>query len=260
MKLKTLARSAAKFAALPLGIARPRRPDDVVILLYHKVGVGDREIDLPAYQFERQMQRLAETEVLLTLDEATKPGAPGGVVVTIDDGYRDFHDVVLPVLVRYGIPLTLYLATSLVANGTRPGTDSLTWGQLREAVGTGLVTVGAHTHSHADLSVASEVEAESEMRRSKELIEDHLGVACRHFSYPWSLCSPPADRMARRMFDSAALAWMTNHRRRMDLHALGRTPVLRGDGSLFFNAKLAGLLDGEALVYRLLRRGPWRRT
>ena len=125
------------------------------------------------------------------------------MVVTFDDGYRDFHDTALPLLVKHRVPAVLYLATSLVANGHGAApSDALTWTQLREAVDTGLVTIGSHTHGHADLSKASEREAEDEMRRSKDLIEDHLGTACTHFAYPWAVGSPAADRAARRLFRS----------------------------------------------------------
>jgi peptidoglycan/xylan/chitin deacetylase (PgdA/CDA1 family) len=123
-----------------------------------------------------------------------------------------------------------------------------------------LVTVGAHTHNHADLSRADEAAAEGEMRRSKELVEDRLSVACRHFAYPWAVGSDAADRVARRLFDSAALdAWKTNRRGRIDPYRLGRTPILRSDGETFFGLKARGFLDGESLAYRLVRRGPWGR-
>jgi hypothetical protein len=96
------------------------------------------------------------------------------------------------------------------------------------------------------------------MRRSKELIEDRLQVACRHFAYPFAVSSEAAARVARRMFASAAVdAWRTNRLGRVDPYQLGRTPVLRSDGWTFFRAKVAGRLDGEALLYRALRRGPW---
>ena len=52
------------------------------------------------------------------------------------------------------------------------------------------MTVGAHTHSHVDLSHASEQVCQDEMARSKGLVEDRLGVACRHFAYPWAVGSP----------------------------------------------------------------------
>jgi len=244
-----------------VGAARPRRPGDVVILLYHRVGVGDREIDMPASAFERHMAGLAEREQMLTIHDVAARDGRGGVVVTVDDGYADFYRHALPVLVRHRIPAVLYLASGLVANGQgTPDSEALTWTQLEEAIATGLVTVGAHTHGHTDLTRATERQAEDEMRKNQVLVEDRLGVPCRHFAYPWSVGSPAADRVARRMFDTAALdAWRTNRRGRIDPHRLGRVPVLRSDGQVFFRAKVAGSLDSEALVYRALGRGPWGR-
>jgi peptidoglycan/xylan/chitin deacetylase (PgdA/CDA1 family) len=259
----SLARKAVKAAVLPGGIVSRRRQGDVVVLLYHRVGGRGGEIELPAALLERQLATLAEHERVLDLDQVVAGDTGGGVVVTVDDGYRDFHDSVLPLLVRYRIPAVLYLATSLVAGegATGDDPDALTWTQLAEAVATGLVTVGAHTHGHTDLSRAPERVCQEEMARSKELVEDRLGVACRHFAYPWAVGSPAADRVARRLFDSAALdAWRTNRSGAIDPWRLGRTPVLASDGLAFFRAKVQGRLDGEALAYRLLGRGPWRRA
>lgn len=257
---ETLARKAIKVAALPAGAVRRRRPGDVVILLYHRVGDNPSEIELSAPMFERQLAFLADHHTVLTLDEALGDPGGGGVVVTVDDGYRDFHEVVLPLLVRYQVPAVLYLATSLVRNGGGPP-DGLTWSQLEECAASGYVTVGSHTHSHADLSKASETAAAEEMRRAQELIEDRLGVACRHFAYPWAVAGPPAERAARQLFDSAALdAWRTNRRGQIDPWRLGRAPVLRSDGMAFFRAKVSGALDAESMAYRLAGRGPWGRA
>ena len=152
----------------------------------------------------------------------------------------------------------MYLATSLVRNNGGPA-DHLTWSQLGEAASTGLVTIGSHTHGHADLSRASEREAEQEMRRSKDLIEDRLGIECKHFAFPWAVASPHAVRAAAKLFESSALdAWRTNRFGRIDPQRIGRTPILRSDGQAFFRAKLGGMLDTEAAFYRLARRGPWR--
>ena len=259
-----LVRKAVKLAAIPAGSAREAAGTDIVMLLYHRIGVGRREIDLERSAFERQLQVLAAGNRGRTLDDAL---VTGGVVVTFDDGTADFHEHALPLLERYRVPALLYLATGLVAGpggwGSRPvgpnGEGSLAWSQVEEAVAGGFVSIGSHTHSHADLSRVDEGMAEEEMRRSKELIEDRVGHACNHFAYPWAVASAAADRAARRHFDSAALAWRTNRRGRLDPFTLGRLPVLRNDGPMFFQAKVSGRLDAEAIAYRLLRRGPWRR-
>lgn len=246
----------------PLGSAGRRRPGDFVVLLYHRVGAAGSEIELPVDVFERQLRDLVANERVTTLDDALTGANGGGVVVTFDDGYRDFHEVVLPLLVKHGVPALLYLATGLVANGAgTPSRDALTWTQLREAADTGLVVVGSHTHGHADLSKTTAAQAEDEMRRSKHLIEDRLGMACEHFAYPWAVGSAAADRSARRLFRTAALdAWRTNRAGRVDPHRLGRVPILRSDGRFFFRRKVRGQLDSEALLYRALGRGPWGRA
>jgi len=255
----SMARRAAKAAVLPAGLLRPRRRGDLVVLLYHRVGVGEGEIDLPREVFERQMRTLAEAGEARSLDEALGNGSRGGVVVTFDDGTPDFHEHVLPCLIRNRIPAVLYLATGPVEERPNGNGRAVAWSQLREAVSTGLVTVGSHTHTHRPLVHVSEAEAEEEMRRSKDLIEDRLEVECGHFAYPFAAGSEDADRAARRLFRTAALhAWRTNRAGRTDPHRLGRTPVLRSDGHAFFRAKARGMLDGEAWVYRALRRGPWR--
>jgi peptidoglycan/xylan/chitin deacetylase (PgdA/CDA1 family) len=238
------------------GLATGARAGDLVVLLYHRIGVASGEIGLSISTFDRQLELLSAPGVVTTLDEAIGSGA-AGVVITVDDGYRDFVDHAVPLLVRHRVPALLYLATGLVDGDGDP--ERLSWGMLRDAVSTGYVTIGSHTHNHADLSRADERTAEDEMRRSKDLIEHHLGVSCDHFAFPWAVGSPAARRSAERLFTSAALsAWRPNRHGQIDRYDIGRTPVLRSDGHLFFRAKVKGRLNAEALAYRALGRGPWR--
>lgn len=254
-------RTGLKLAALPLGAVSGRRSGDVVILCYHRAGAGGREIDIPRDLFVEQLEFLAAEGDAVSLD-ASLTDSRGGVVLTFDDGFRDFHDVVLPNLVRLGLPAVLYLATSFVGAGDRRSgigpTEALTWPMLDEIVATSLVTIGSHTHGHVDLSSATVTEADDEMRRSKEIIEDRLGRPCVHFAYPWGKASAAAERVAEGLFETAALeAWRTNRSGSTNRHRLGRTPVLRSDAGFFFRAKANGRLDGERLAYRALRKGPW---
>lgn len=254
--LAPLVRRAVKVAALPASVPSRRRQGDVVVLLYHRVGRGASEIDLPQRVFERHLEYLRDRHSPVGLDDALAD-SNGGIVVSFDDGYRDFADVVVPLLVRYEVPALLYLATGLVTDGG--GSDRLSWSQLRDAVATGLVTVGSHTHGHVNLLLCDPATAADEMRRSKDLIEGELDRPCTHFAYPWGVASPEADRAARSMFETAALhAWKNNRRGRIDPHRLGRVPVLRSDAHVFFRAKAGGGLNAEGWMYRALRRGPWR--
>jgi peptidoglycan/xylan/chitin deacetylase (PgdA/CDA1 family) len=240
---------------------RLRKPDrGVVVLLYHRVGGGsEHEMDLPADLFARQLEVLSAGDVvaLPTAVAALASGNKGWdrrppVVVSFDDGTIDFVETALPLLVRYSIPVTLYLATGFV-EGRRPfprGGMPLSWGALREALATGLVTIGSHTHSHTLLHRVTPTEAEAELRRSIDLVGDRLGVAAEHFAYPKAaLPQDTVEAIVRRLFVSAAIGGnRANVPGRTDVHRLARSPIQATDGMRWFASKLAG---GLALEERL---------
>ncbi|WP_159436035.1 polysaccharide deacetylase family protein [Microbulbifer donghaiensis] len=106
---------------------RRRGVDGAVILMYH--GITDKEdanwIDprfaVPVTVFERQMRFLAKNrnvialQELLSLIKAGNSPPPGSVVITFDDGYRSVFTKAAPILKRYQLPATLYLATGQVS-------------------------------------------------------------------------------------------------------------------------------------------------
>lgn len=251
MNALSLPRRGVKLAAWAAG-SRPLTPTDVVILLYHRVVPRPAaEIELTPSVFARQIDRLARSGRVRSLDRAL--AGEGGVVVTFDDGTPDFHEEVLPVLDRHRLPVVLYVATGAV--GARNG---IGWGRLGDAAASGLVTFGSHTHDHVDLSRYDATTALEQMRRSKETIEDRLGVPCLDFAFPFAAASDTSRRVGSRLFRSLATdAWRIN-RAPVDRHDLGRTPILRNDGRFFFDRKASGGLEREASFYRLARRGPWR--
>lgn len=225
----------------------------VVVLGYHRVGARcPHELDMSREQFSEQMEALAATRRTVSLDQALdllagpEPQDPADdpVVVTFDDGTADFAEEALPVLVRYGIPATLYLATDFVERGVDFPYDGrpLTWGALGDALTTGLVTVGSHTHRHVLLDrVPSDVAAD-ELDRSVGLIGERLGVDARHFAYPKMLRGSPAvEEAVRARFRSAALGGLRPNRYgATDPHRLARSPIQRSDALRWFSHKLAG--------------------
>ena len=245
-----------------------RRPNGLVILIYHRVGGRTPvSVDLPRALFAEQMAFLAERYRPVTLDDAVEllkaPSPPDGnppICVTFDDGTADFVDEALPELERYRVPATLYVATKFVDEGIdfpdngRPAS----WGGLKDAVSTGLVTVGSHTHSHRLLDRVDGSTAADELDRSIELIEERLGIACEHFAYPKALIgSPDAESHVRSRFRSAALSGTRpNQYGSADVARLCRSPVQVGDAMLWFRVKAKG---GMALEDGLRSRRNRRR-
>ena len=114
----------------------------------------------------------------------------------------------------------------------------------------GLVTMGAHSYSHADLCGLSKSEVEEELNASDELIEARIGLRPRHLAYPWGYWATLADGPVRRRYDFAVLVGSPRFRPSPDPHRLHRYPFQLSDGFPFFGARLAG---GFRLEERLLR-------
>lgn len=219
-------------------------------------------MEVTVEDFEWQLKWLLENRRVVDLETALSQwGSPQSeelVVLTFDDGYCDTYTKALPVLKAYGFPFTIYVATAFVAESDESH-DLLSWGQLEEMAGTGLLTVGAHTHSHADLRMLGESVVAREIEASNNLIEAHLGMRPKHFAYPWGYWTETADRFIRAEYESAALG--APHRgvtSSLDPHLVHRFPVQLSDGRRWFKSRLEGGLMLEEELRRRLRgyRGP----
>ena len=107
------------------------------ILMYHSVAPDEaapyiepgNRID--PRTFERQMAFLAARRGVVALSELVEDLAhgrrpPAGIVcITFDDGYRDNLTVAAPILDRYRLPATLFLATGFVERGEAQWSDRL---------------------------------------------------------------------------------------------------------------------------------------
>jgi len=268
-------RRALRHAAVALDAVLPR-PAGVTVLSYHQVGAPQPgAVNLAVDAFDAQMGLLADqrqrTEPV-TLDDAIAGLASGAtpttdqVVVTFDDGTADFVDHAVPVLVRHGIPATLYLATAFVEDQRSFWDDGtvLSWSALRDVLETGLVAIGSHTHTHALLDRVDAATAGRELEASRALVEDRLGVTPVHFAYPKAM--PPArgsatDLVVRGSVGSAAVAGgRVNRFGATDLWRLSRTPIVAADDLDAFARKAGGGLRLEGEVRERVDRLRYRRA
>lgn len=119
------------------GLDRLGRHGGATILMYHSVAPAEtaKYIDIawrmPVAMFEEQARFLAQHRHVISLSELArqlkngKQPEPGTVLLTFDDGYRDNLQVAAPILQRYGLPATVFLATAYVASGENQWIDRL---------------------------------------------------------------------------------------------------------------------------------------
>jgi peptidoglycan/xylan/chitin deacetylase (PgdA/CDA1 family) len=107
------------------GIAYPGRAACLPIIVHHRVlktldPLLPDTIDAPT--IDAHFEMLSRLFNVLPLDEAVDMAAEGvlprrAVAITFDDGYRNNVDVALPILKKYRLPATIYLATSFLDGG-----------------------------------------------------------------------------------------------------------------------------------------------
>ncbi len=122
----------------------------------------------------------------------------------------------------------------------------------------GLLTIGSHTHTHADLRRLGREAILEEISEADDVIKRQLGIVPGHFAYPWGYWSEIADRIVRDRYESAALGAASRAVSGLDAHRLHRFPVQLSDGRRWFRMRLNGGLVAEEKVRRRLRgyQGP----
>ena len=125
---------------------RPSEPlDGVPVFGYHLVEHDKFEADL-AFLRSNGYATLDTTELLDFLNGRTRI-SPRSVMLTFDDGPRNFYDVAFPLLQKYGAKAVAFIAPGLHAEAEIPDVEArpMTWGEIRTIAASGLVEFQSHT-------------------------------------------------------------------------------------------------------------------
>lgn len=178
------------------------------ILMYHMVrdsipGKKFNSLRVSPENFAKQIHYLYETGWhSYTMSEANlmKNELPQkSVVITFDDGYQDNLTNALPVLKKYGFKATIYLVNDRHDrdwSGYRKAKNEgaglkdepkLSDKEVRELLDSGLIEIGGHTLTHANLNDVDKAESYKEICHSREKIEAEFQTDCHSFAYPFGL-------------------------------------------------------------------------
>ncbi len=181
------------------------------ILMYHMIrdaipGKKFNSLRVSPEDFEIQIKYLYDNGWhSYTMEEAIrqKKNLPlKSVVITFDDGYQDNLTNALPILKKYGFKATIYLVNDRHDrdwSGYRKAKNEgaglkdetkLSDHEVKELLDSGLIEIGAHTLTHANLKNLDEVESQKEICVSKNQIEAQFQTACQSFAYPFGLYGP----------------------------------------------------------------------
>jgi peptidoglycan/xylan/chitin deacetylase (PgdA/CDA1 family) len=266
--------------ALAMGFVHPavrllngNRRRRVPILMYHSIrdGTGTKhpyfETNTFPELFSRHLHYLRDrgyttvdlSDAVETIETGSDVKRP--VVITFDDGYRDFYTHAFPVLTEHGLRATVFVVSDNTADERvcTDGKEYMTWKEVREIHSHG-IQIGSHTVTHPELYRLSLLKVEDEIRQSKGTIEDKLGAPVSSFSYPFAF--PEHDKK----FVGVLVGFLEKHGYKNGVSTiigtathgssrffLPRLPVNSYDDLRFFRAKLEGGYDWLHSAQRLYK-------
>jgi peptidoglycan/xylan/chitin deacetylase (PgdA/CDA1 family) len=163
------------------------------------------------------------------------------VVLTFDDGFKNFYRSAYPVLQELGFSATVFLVPGYVGKSSEwnrqldglPVLELVDWGEIREMSDDG-IDFGAHTMTHPDFSKLSIDEIREEIITSKSNIRSHLGRKVRFFSYPYGILSRNIEDIVQKEFLAACSTDMGFASRKSDVHVLPRIDMYYFSDNDFF--------------------------
>ena len=240
--------------ALPAFSAEPFR---VPILLYHRFGATVADgMTITTPVFESHMKYLHDNgytviplRQLVDHYRGKSPAPkPKSVVIVEDDAHKSVYSDMLPVIRKYGYPVTIFTYPSAISNAKY----AMTWEQLRELKKTGLFDVQSHTYWHPNFKKERkklsgpvlEQLVMTQLRKSKARLETELGDHVDMLAWPFGIYD---DYLIAKAVEAGYVASFTIERR----HATASDPVMKLPRYLLVNADsgkaFVQLLEGNAV-------------
>jgi len=144
--------------------------------------------------------------------EGRRSGNGKELLLTFDDGYRDFLFNAAPALEKRGISALIFLVTSYVGKYNDwelklpwRRFKHLSWDEIKQLSKMGF-SFGSHTMSHKDLTRLNPGEIRDELTLSKRIISEEIHEEVKSLSYPFGRSNIIARDEARRAGYRAAFS------------------------------------------------------
>lgn len=176
------------------------------VLTYHSVDDSGSVISVRPEVFSNQMEWLSRSGIpIVPLQQVT--AIPGSLAITFDDGFQSFYLHAFPVLQRFKLAATVFVVSGYCGRmndwSTQPAgiprMRLMNWSEVREVARHG-ISLGSHTVTHPRLPALSLQEAEEEIRKGNEEVEDRTGYAVETFAYPYGESTEAVRRYASEHF------------------------------------------------------------
>jgi peptidoglycan/xylan/chitin deacetylase (PgdA/CDA1 family) len=235
-----------------------------VFLCYHSVTrqrdliFNEYKLHLPFSRFVSHLEYLQRNYNVIPLGEYLDARRDGralpdnSVILTFDDGQRNFYTVVAPHLVERQVPATAFIITritsergdSLFDGEWTPIDDHLylSWSEVRALAAMPGIEIGSHSHTHPDLTILPPEDVERELKESREAIVANTGNARPALAYPHGRASEFVRESASALgYACAFTGELGANEPDADLYDLRRVVIAGDDDLATFAARVSGV-------------------
>ena len=249
---------------------KTRREKIRAILVYHGVSDQEQKNCVPVLEFENHLKYLLDTFSVISLDtfiDALNNKADSDdnyVVLTFDDGYRNFYKHAYPLLVKYNLPAGLFVPSKLLNKynswdfGVTPGYSKLEIMNEKELneLDPSLIEIGAHSATHPIMSELNDEDLAIEIRNSKKHLTEILKREVKHFAYPYGGLNHFDVRAKILVKNAGYRSASSTHFGRFnsltDLYSMKRISIWDNDTVIDLKNKLNGYYDWLAFKEKLI--------
>jgi peptidoglycan/xylan/chitin deacetylase (PgdA/CDA1 family) len=242
---------------------------DTVVLSYHAVSPDwDSPLSVTPEQLADQIEyMLGKGYKAVTFSEAVGDApVEKALAITFDDGCHSVFDRAAPILERFGVPGTLFVATDYIGRGqpmSWPGIDQwvggphehellpMSWEQAQALADAGW-EIGSHTRSHPLLTEVSEDQLSEELAGSRGECERRLGRPCTSIAYPYGDYDERVVAAAATAGYSAGCTLPADLQEPSSALTFPRIGIFNVDDGRSFRLKVS------PLVRRMRRSGAWQ--
>lgn len=233
---------------------QPAPPAAVPVLVYHRFGptVAD-SMTIRTSTFEVHLRYLAGhgyTVIPLRqltdyLDGRRASLPPRAVAITVDDGHRSVWHEMLPLVLRYRVPVTLFIYPSAISRAPY----ALAWEELRRMRASGWIDIESHTYWHPNFRQEQHRLAPDAYRHlvrqqlvdSRQRLRQMVGGDITLLAWPFGIVD---DDLMRAAADAGYTVAFT----------LAARPATRADAPLALPRYLVDDRCGESCFARLLEQ------
>jgi len=175
------------------------------ILTYHSISDNSQDAWATSPSiFESEMRWLAEQGYKgISLRQFYENAGQGKVVVlTFDDGYKDFFDTVVPILNALNFSATVFILAGLIGSlacwrkKELQSSVLLNWNDIHGAIDAGY-EIGSHGLYHPNYFHLSPGGLKQEIAGSKRIIEENIKAPITSFAYPYNLHNEQIVRIVK---------------------------------------------------------------